>query len=127
MRSILSASLLLSPMLYAASASALAPKADAPVSTQTSYAVTRSATIDAASLYLPASEFAGMYSNQEKVVLAVKVDEKGNPSVVRILQSANPGLDARVVAAVSRSYFHPATLGSHAVPQELSLVVSVQR
>jgi len=130
MRSVLAASLLLSPMLYAASATAMPPKTDAPATpkvSQISYDTTTPAVIDAASFRLPGASLSGMFSNQEKVVLAVKVDEKGNPNVVRILQSANPELDARVVAAVSRSSFHPATLGNHAVPVELNLVVAVQR
>jgi len=130
MRSILAASLLLSPMLYAASATALQPKTDAPATTQVSqisYGTSTPATLDAASLHIPGSAMYGMVTSQEKIVLAVKVDEKGNANVVRILQSANPDLDTRVVAAVSQSYFHPARLGNHAVPVDLNLVVLVQR
>jgi hypothetical protein len=129
MRSLLTASLLLSPMLYAASAAALSPKVDAPVNlqaSQTSSGVT-SPTLDTANFYISSDSLRGTGSGPATVVLALKVDAKGNPSHVRIVQSANPILDSRVVATVLHSYFHPARLDNHAVPVDLNLVVSVQR
>jgi outer membrane biosynthesis protein TonB len=130
MRSILAASLFLAPVLHAASAAALSPKADTPATTQVSqvsHGANSPATLDATTLHIASNEMYSMTASEEKVVLALKVDEKGNANVVRILQSANPDLDSRVVAAVSRSYFHPAKLDNHVVPSDLNLVVVLQR
>ena len=46
---------------------------------------------------------------------------------VRVVQSANPVLDYRVVEAVKQSHFQPATLNKHAIPVDMALTVNVQR
>jgi TonB family protein len=129
MRSILAASLLLSPMLYAASAvAAIQPKVDAPADAQVSHTgVTTPATLDSANISISSSGLYGTVYDGAKVVLALKVDANGNASDVRVLQPVNPQLDARVVAAVRQASFHPAKLDNHAIPVEMNLVVSVRR
>lgn len=129
MRTALAASLLLSPMLYVASAVAAQPKTDAadaqvrPVSV----AQTTPAVLPAASIRIPGYSLSRTGSNGEKVVLSMNVDAKGNAQNVRVIQSANPELDARIVAAVRQSYFHPAQVANHAVPVKVDLVVNVQK
>jgi TonB family protein len=130
MRPILSASLLLSPMLFAASAVASQPKTDAPAATQgvrVSTGITVPAILDSANIRIPANTLDRTLASEAKVVLALNVDEKGNAQNVRILQSANPDLDARVVAAVRQSHFRPAKLDHQAIPVDLNLIINVQR
>jgi TonB family protein len=129
MRSILVASLLLSPMLYTASASAaIQPKVDAPADVQVSRTgVTTPATLDSANFSISSSGLYGTVYDGAKIVLALKVDANGNASDVRVLQPVNPQLDARVVAAVRQASFHPAKLDNRAIPVEMNLVVSVRR
>jgi TonB family protein len=129
MRKLLVASLLLSPVLYVASAVAATPKTDASDAQirQVSTGITTPAVLDSASIRIPGATLAKTDSNAAKVVLAVNVDAKGNAQNVRVVQSANRELDARVIAAVRQSYFHPAMLDNHAVPVQVDLVVNVKR
>ena len=129
MRSILAASLLLSPMLYAASAvAAVQPKVDAPADVQVSRTgVTTPATLDSANFSISSSGLYGAVSDGAKIILALKVDANGNASDIRVLQPVNPQLDARVVAAVRQASFHPAKLDNRPVPVEMNLVDSVRR
>ena len=129
MRKLLVASLLLSPVLYVASAVAATPKTDASDAQirQVSTGITTPAVLDSASIHIPGATLDRTGPNGAKVVLALNVDAKGNAQNVRVVQSVNPELDARVVTAVRQSYFHPATVDHHAVPVKVDLVVSVQR
>jgi TonB family protein len=129
MRKLLVASLLLSPVLCVASAVAATSKTDASDAQvrQVSTGITTPAVLDSASIHIPGASLGRTESNGAKVVLALNVDAKGNAQNVRVVQSANPELDARVVTAVRRSSFHPATVDNHAVPVKVDLVVSVQR
>jgi TonB family protein len=131
MRPILAASLLLSPVLFAASAIASQPKIDAPATTteyhRISTGVAAPAIIDDASFRIPADALRQTGSGNAKVVLSLSVDEKGNAQNVHVLKSANPELDSRVIAAVLQSHFHPATLDHKAIAVDMDLTVSVQR
>jgi hypothetical protein len=64
---------------------------------------------------------------EAKVVLSLYVDEKGQAQGVRVVTSAGPEIDARVVDGVLHSKFRPATLDHQAIPLEMSLVVKVQQ
>ena len=130
MRSILVASLLLSPMLYTASAAATSPKTDAPGTTQerpVSTGVTIPVILDSASIRIPSDAMDERVSGSAKVVLALNVDKSGNAQNVRVVESAGPGLDARVIEAVRQSHFRPAQLDHQAIPLDINLVVEVQR
>ena len=130
MRSILIASLLLSPMLYTASAVASQPKTDAPSTTQerrVSTGITSPVILESGKIHISAHALDGTVEREAKVVLALNVDEKGNAQNIQVVQSANPDLDARVVAAVRQSHFRPATLDNQVIPLNVNLVVTVQR
>jgi TonB family protein len=116
-------------MLYVASAVAATPKTDAPDTQdrQVSAGITTSAVLNPASIHIPGYTLDGTGSGVAKVELTLKVDAKGNAQNVRVLQSVNPELDARVVAAVRQSHFHPAQVANHAVPEQVDLVISVQK
>lgn len=130
MRSILAASLLLSPMLYVAPAIASQPKTDAVGTTQdrrVSTGVTSPVVPEFTTLHIPASALDQTVPSQATVELALNVDEKGNAKNVRVVRSANPDLDYRVVQAVRQSHFRPAKLDNQAIAVDVDLVVQVQR
>jgi TonB family protein len=130
MRSILAASLLLSPMLYTASAAASQPKTDAPGETQVlrvSSGVTTPAVLDSANVHIASDANNRLSPVGSKVVLNLWVDARGNVQTVRVVKSVYPDLDAHVVAAARQFHFHPAKLDNQPVAVNMDLVVSVQR
>jgi len=60
-----------------------------------------------------------------KVTVAMTVDEKGNPSDLKVIASANPDLDKSVVEAVKTYRFIPGTVNNTptAFPVNLTVVV----
>jgi TonB family protein len=129
MRPTLLASLLLSPMLVAASAVASQPKSDAPAPAEyhrISTGIAVPAIVDS-TFRIPAGSLGETGAASAKVVLSLNVDEKGNAKNVRVVKSANPTLDARVVTAVLQSHFRPATLDHQAIAVDMDLTVSVLR
>jgi TonB family protein len=126
MRPTLVASLLLSPMLLTASAIARTPKTDAAATTpaRVSTGVVAPKILNADNFHIPADVLG---QGNAQVVLSLNVDEKGNAQNIRVVKSANPELDARVVSQVSQSHFRPGTLNDHAIPVDMNLVVKVQR
>ncbi len=130
MRSILAASLLLSPMLYSASAIASQPKSDAAGTTQerrVSTGVTRPAVLGSGNIHIPPSALLPNEAAGAQVVLALRVNEKGDAENVRVVKSANPDLDARVVEGVRQSRFRPAKLDNQPIPLEVNMIVQVVR
>jgi len=129
MRPNLIASLLLSPMLVSASAVASQPKTDAPAPVEyhrISTGIAVPAIIDS-TFRIPAGSLGDTGVGSAKIVLSLNVDEKGNAQNVRVVKSANPALDARVVTAVMQSHFRPATLDHHPIAVDMDLTVSVKR
>jgi TonB family protein len=130
MRLTFAASLLLSPALFTAAAVASQPKADVPATTQVIHignSVLSPATLNSNNFHISGNSLDQTGTVGAKVVLSMNIDEKGNASNVRVVQSASPELDARVVSAVRQAYFHPARLDNRAVPVAIDLVVVVQR
>jgi TonB family protein len=62
-----------------------------------------------------------------KIALRIDLDEKGNPTNIRVLQSINPLVDARVIEAVRQFRWVPALLDNRPVPIDLTLNVEIQR
>lgn len=122
-------SLLLSPMLLVASAVASPAKTDAPANTplRVSTGIIAPELINPESFHLPADQLGRATDAETKVVLSLNVDEKGNPSKVRVVKSANPELDSRVVTAILQSRFRPATLNNQSIPMALDLTINVKR
>ena len=115
MRPTLVASLLLSPILCAASAVAVPPAPSQPE------------ILSKTQIHIPA-EALGVYVGSEgKVVLSLYVDDKGNAQSVRVVQSVNPTVDAYVVNGVLQSHFRPAVLNNRPVGAQMNLSVLVQR
>jgi TonB family protein len=130
MRSILAATLLLSPMLYSASAVASQPKpdtTDAPQGRRISTGVIEPAVVGSGDIHIPPSTLLRNDGNGAEVVLALTVDAKGNAENIRVVKSADPDLDARVVTGVSQAHFRPAKLDNQAIPVDLNMIVQVNR
>jgi TonB family protein len=129
MRRILIASLLLSPLTTAA-AFAGQPATDATPSTQ----VTRISTgvvapqlIGAANVVIPQDVYDTVLPKQVQVGINLNVDETGNAQNVQVTRPFNRDLDARVIAAVQKFHFRPATLDHQNIPVAVNLTVVVQR
>ncbi len=61
-----------------------------------------------------------------KVVLDIALDAQGTPQQVRVIQSLNNDLDARVVEAIRQYRFQPATLDAQPIPVQMHLSVVLQ-
>jgi TonB family protein len=129
MRRILVASLLLSPALFTASAVASQPATDAAASTQgrrISTGVIAPKLLKSTSIEIPGDAFDAILPPDAEVGLKVNVDEQGNARDIQVVKPVNADLDARVVAAVSKFRFSPATLDSQAIPFSLDVNVVVK-
>ncbi|MGC2399834.1 MAG: TonB family protein [Acidobacteriaceae bacterium] len=64
-------------------------------------------------------------ANDTRVVVGMVVDKSGKPEDLKIIKSANPNVDARVLDAVSQYRFAPGTVSSQPVASPLNLEVVI--
>ncbi|MGA2218468.1 MAG: TonB family protein [Terracidiphilus sp.] len=130
MRRVIVASLLLSPMLFTASAVASQPATDdVTVSTQPtriSTGVTAPTLLKSSTIAIRADAFDAILPPDAEVGLKVNVDEQGNARDIQVVKPVNADLDARVVTAVSKLRFTPGTLDNQAIPVSINLNVVVK-
>jgi TonB family protein len=129
MRRILTASVLLSPMLFLAVAHARTPVEDSSASTpvpRISTGVTRAHLLSSAPLEIPAGAIDEALPPFAEVSLTLNVDAKGKAEDIQVVKSVNPRLDARVVSAVRELRFRPATLDKEPIATPMTLHVVVQ-
>ena len=128
MRRVMLATLLSSLTLIAAAApvSHLEDDASAPTSRPISTGVTSPRLVYPKHIYLPADELPAYLGGSAKIALAIKLDETGSPTNIRVLHSINPLVDARVVEAVQQFRWAPALLNNKPVPIDLMLNVEIQ-
>lgn len=126
MRLSLTASLMLSSVLFPAVAMASSPvPATAtvqPVRVSTGVTAPELATPLALSLTTGTPALAS-----GEVGLSIVVDEKGQVHDVKVTHPLNAYWDARVVAAVANGHFRPATLDHQAIPMAVDLTVAVSK
>jgi len=67
------------------------------------------------------------HPQDNKVVLALSIDDKGTVQDLTVLKSYNKSLDERVLTAVRQYRFKPATLDNQPIPVRLELAVVVQQ
>jgi TonB family protein len=130
MRRILATSLLLLPSLFPAAALATQPADDSSTPTpalRVSTGVTGPKILDAADIHLPPDNFDRLIPSEATIVLSLNVDEDGKPQDVHVVKSVNKMLDERVIDAVRRFRFKPATLDDERVPVDMTLNVVVKR
>ena len=126
---ILVASLLLSPVLFTASAVASQPATDAAPSTQVrrvSTGVVAPQLLKSTNVDIPTDAFDAMLPPNAEVGLKVDIDEQGNARDIQVIKPVNSDLDARVVAAVSKFRFAPATLDNQAISATIDLNIVVK-
>ena len=129
MRRILAASLLLSPMVFTASAIASQPTTgDAAASTpvvRISTGVTAPKLIQSNTVVIPGDAFDNVIPQPAEVSLTLNVDETGKPQDIQVVKSVNKDLDARVVEAVRKLQWRPGKLDNQAIPVDMTLDVNV--
>ncbi len=118
-----------------ASSTALPSPAAAPTATDVngSYPARRISTgviapklISNPKIVVATTDFADEDLSLQKAVVSLKVNQEGSTQNVKMLQSVNPTVDARVLAAVRDFHFAPATLDGEAVPMDVQLVIQFQ-
>jgi TonB family protein len=73
-----------------------------------------------------ADELTERFLNSDtKVVVGMIVDKTGKPEDLKIVNSGNPNLDARVLEAVSQYRFAPGTVSNQPVASPLNLEVVI--
>jgi TonB family protein len=77
-------------------------------------------------IQLPSS-FSPVIAGDSEVVLTLTVDEQGKAQNIQLVKSTNPVIGERVVDAVQKFRWRPATLDKQPVPLDLTLNVEVQR
>ena len=118
-----------------ASSTALPAPAAAPTATDVngSYPARRISTgviapklISNPKIVVATTDFADEDLSLQKAVVSLKVNQEGSTQNVKMLQSVNPTVDARVLAAVRDFHFAPATLDGEVVPMDVQLVIQFQ-
>jgi hypothetical protein len=129
MRHIALAALLFSPVLLSAAAPASKPTTDTTVASKgrvVSTGVIAPKIADPADLYIVADAFDHLATAKDEISVTVHVDEKGRVSNFRFPKSGHSDLDFRVVEALSRSRFIPASLDNQPIPIDVNLTVAVK-
>ena len=75
---------------------------------------------------LAVSDFNTVDLATQKMVLHFVVNASGVPTDIHIVQSVNPEVDARVVAAVQHYRYTPSMLDGQVIPREMNLVMNFQ-
>jgi TonB family protein len=129
MRRILAVSLLLSPILFPAAVNASAPVDDSSAKTQTvqrSTGVTEARLLQQPKISL-APSVVGTLAPTAELVLKLNIDEQGKPEDIQVVRSVSQQFDERVIEAVRKLQWQPATLDHQAVPVDMTLNVEVKR
>lgn len=130
MRHILASSLLLSSILFPAAANARTSADDVSAPTpglRVSTGLVAPILVDAISIQLPEGLPRTFVPVNSEVGLSFTVDTTGHAEHVKVVKSANPYWDARVVDAIQKSQFHPGKLDNEAIPVDMNVTVSLQK
>ncbi len=130
MRHILASTLLLSSVLFPVAANARTSADDASAPTpgvRVSTGVIAPTLVDPISIQLPDGLAKSFVPTNSKIGLQFTVDASGHAKNVKVVKSANPYWDARVVDAISKSQFHPGKLDDQTIPVDMNVTVDVQR
>jgi hypothetical protein len=129
MRRILTASLVLSSVLFPAlaSASTPAPEATAAQPIRVSTGVTSPSLLTPITLDVPSTYSWQTLPGNATVGVSLVVDEKGNAHNVQVTRSLTPFWDARIADAISKAHYRPASLDEQSIPMTLNLTVAIAR
>ncbi len=128
MRRILATSLLLPSLFLPAAVKASTPVDDATASApkvRVSTGVIAPKLLNADNLSIPIGGAENSIPAGAQVGLTLTVDENGRPENVKVVKSLNAVWDARVVDAISRSHFKPATVDELPTSIDVDLTVNI--
>lgn len=129
MRPILASTLMLSSILIPAAAHARTPADDASAPTpgiRVSTGLIAPMLTDAVSIQLPEGLPKSFIPTNSNVGLSLTVDAKGQAQNIKVVKSANPYWDARVVDAIQKSHFRPGKLDDQVIPVDMNVTVNVE-
>ena len=106
---------------------AAAPAAPTTKHIQVSTGVVEPVIVKQAPVVLEGVKLDWEHPQDNKVVLALSLDDKGTLKDLTVVKSYNKALDARVIEAVRQYRFKPATLDKQPIPVSLELSVVVQQ
>ena len=129
MNRVLAATLLVSSLSLPAAAFASQPVDDAtaPTPLRVSTGVSAPVLLDNPSITLSEGVSSESLPSGAQVDLSFTVNEKGEPTHVRVIKSFDPFWDARVVEMVSRFHYKPGELGNQPVAVPVALTVKIAR
>jgi TonB family protein len=129
MRYILAASLMLSSLLFPTVASATTPASDSATAQpiRVSTGVVAPKLIAPINLSLPSELAWQTLPGNATVGLSLTIDENGKAHDVQVTKSLTNFWDARVVEAVEKARYRPATIDRKNIPLTVNLTVSVTR
>jgi len=122
----LASTILLSSMLIPAAANASPSPDDATAPTQNlhvSTGVIAPTLAQSLEVQIPESLPKSFIPVDSEVGLSLTVDSSGQAQNIKVVKSANPYWDARVVDAIQKSHFRPGTVDNTPVPVELDLTI----
>jgi TonB family protein len=128
MRPILATTLMLSSFLLPAMANASTSPDDANAPApglRVSTGVIAPILTDSISIQIPDGLPKTFFPVNTEVGLSFTVDSKGRPEDVKVVKSANPYWDARVVEAIQKSHFIPGKLDDQTIPVDMNVTVSL--
>lgn len=130
MRTILTASLMLASLLVPAAAFAstsAAESTDSATPVRVSTGVVAPELVKNISLQIPSEIAWQTLPTDAKVGVSMTVDANGQPKNIQVTKSLNAFWDARVVDALSKAQYHPATVSKTPVQMDVNLLVNIQR
>lgn len=130
MRHTLATTIMLSSIFIPAVAHARSSMDDVTVPTpnlRVSTGVTAPSLVGSLTVQLPVGLPQSFAPMDSQVGLSLTVDSNGQPQNVKVVKSANPYWDARVVEAIQKSHFHPGKVDNTTIPVEMNLTVNIAR
>ena len=128
MRPTLASTLMLSSILSSAAAHASKPADDASAPTpvlRVSTGVIAPSLADSITIQIPDGLPKSLIPVNSQVGLSFTVDSNGQPENIKVVKSANPYWDARVVQAIQKCHFRPGTLDDQPIPVDMNVTVSL--
>ena len=77
-------------------------------------------------LKISAADFEGSEPGLQHLVVAFTVGQDGKPKNVRLLKPVNPALDVRILCAVRRYRFAPATLNDQKIAMDIQMTINFE-
>jgi len=130
MRIALTASLMLASLLAPAAAFAstsAADSSDSATPVRVSTGVVAPELLNSITLQVPSEVAWQTLPTEAKVGLAFTVDANGQPKNIQVTKSVNAFWDARVIEALEKAQYRPATVSKTPVPMNVNLLVNIAR